>query len=170
MPCGTPPASRWTCCAERASSGTDDLAPVGAVGDTGLHILAQQLSREVGLVPTSSMGRLFDAVASLLGVCQQVTYEGQAAVELEHLARRGDPAPLAFGVDGALLDPVPLIAGLVDGLRAGVGSADLAAGFHAAVIDATVAAATSVARAAGIPAIGLTGGVFVNRILLNGIT
>jgi len=147
----------------------DDLAPVGAVGDTGRHILAQQFSRDVGLVATSSMGRLFDAVASLLGVCQRVTNEGQAAVELEHLARRGDPAPLAFGVDGALLDPVPLIAELVAGLRAGVSPADLAAGFHAAVIDATAAAAGSVARAAGIPAIGLTGGVFVNRILLNGL-
>ena len=147
----------------------DDLAPVGAVGDAGVHVLAQQISRGVGLVPTSSMGRLFDAVASLLGVCQQVTYEGQAAVELEHLARRGDPAPLAFGVAGALLDPAPLIAGLVAGLRAGIDRADLAAGFHAAVIDATASAAGSVARAAGIPAIGLTGGVFVNRILLSGL-
>lgn len=68
-----------------------------------------------------------------------------------------------------MLDPVPLIAELVAGLRAGVSAADLAAGFHAAVIDATAAAAGSVARAAGIPAIGLTGGVFVNRILLNGL-
>ena len=106
---------------------------------------------------TTSMGRLFDAVASLLGVCQQVTYEGQAAVELEHLARRGDPAPLAFGVDGALLDPVPLIAGLVEGLRAGVSAADLAAGFHDAVIDATAAAADRsrgrpVSRRSGSPA------------------
>jgi hydrogenase maturation protein HypF len=148
---------------------TRDLAPVGAVGEGGLHVLAQQISRGVGLVPTSSMGRLFDAVASLLGVCQLVTYEGQAAVELEHLARRGDPAPLAFGIDGALLDPVPVIGGLVAGLRSGIARADLAAGFHAAVIHAAAAAAGSVARAAGIPAIGLTGGVFVNRILLSGL-
>ena len=147
----------------------DDLAPVGALGDAGLRILAQQISRGVGLVPTSSMGRLFDAVASLLGVCQHVTYEGQAAVELEHLARRGDPAALAFGVEGAVLDPAPVIAGLVAGLRSGVDRVDLAAGFHAAVIEATAAAAGSVARAAGIATIGLTGGVFVNRLLLTGL-
>jgi hydrogenase maturation factor HypF (carbamoyltransferase family) len=132
----------------------------------GLHILAQQIPRGLGCVTTSSMGRLFDAVASLLGVCQEVTYEGQAAAELEHLARTGSPVTLDFAVAEGVLDPAPVIAGLVEGLRAAAGVADLAAGFHAAVIRATAAAAADRARAAGISVIGLTGGVFANRLLL----
>ncbi|MFM9033724.1 MAG: carbamoyltransferase HypF [Mycobacterium sp.] len=146
-----------------------DLAPVGAVGAEGLRVLAQQIPRGVGCVPTSSMGRLFDAVASLLGVCQEVSYEGQAAVELEHLARTGSGADLDFDVSGGLLDPAPLIAGLVAGLRAGTSPADLAAGFHHAVVRATAAAAAHCAASAGIPTVGLTGGVFANRLLLQGL-
>ncbi len=159
----------------------DDLAPVGAVGESGRHVLSQQIPRGVGCVPTTSMGRLFDAVASLLGVCQNVSYEGQAAIELEHLARRGrvdprvaalqpaGPADLEFGVAGGLLDHAPLIAGMVAGLRAGTPPGDLAAGFHAALVRATVQAVRHCAGSAGIRLVGLTGGVFANRILLQGI-
>jgi hydrogenase maturation protein HypF len=149
-----------------------DLPPVAAVGEAGLHVLRQQIPRGVGCVPTTSMGRLFDAVASLLGVCQEVSYEGQAAIELEHLARRGQhrrPGCLEFAVTDGLLDPAPLIAGLVAGLRAGAEPADLAAGFHAAVIRGTAEAAGRTADHAGISVIGLTGGVFANRILLQGL-
>lgn len=148
-----------------------DLAPVNAVGERGRSILAQQIPRGLGCVTTTSMGRLFDAVASLLGVCQTVTYEGQAAVELEHLATRGDPDrhALEFDTHAAVIDHLPVIAGLVAGLRAGVGRADLAASFHAAVVHATVRATAECARAASITTVGLTGGVFVNRLLLNGI-
>lgn len=135
--------------------------------DQELHVLAQQIPRGVGCIPTSSMGRLFDAVASLLGVCQEVTYEGQAAVELEHLARRGRVVPLEFGVAAGVLDPVPLIVGLVRGLGEGTSPADLAAGFHEAVIAATAQAVCQ--SAAGIGTVGLTGGVFVNRILREGL-
>lgn len=146
-----------------------DLPPVAAVGEDGLHILAQQVPRGLGCVPTTSMGRLFDAVASLLGVCQEVTYEGQAAVELEHLARTGRPYAVDFPVADGVMDPAPVVAGLVAGLRSGTDVADLAAGFHGAVIRATAAAATACARAAGITVIGLTGGVFANRLLLQGL-
>lgn len=144
-------------------------APLAAVGDRGLHILAQQIPRGVGCVPTTSMGRLFDAVAALLGVCQEVTYEGQAAVELEAIARTGRPGELRFTVRDGVMDPLPVIRGLVDGLRESVSVADLAASFHHAVIEATVVAADTAAHAAGVGTIGLTGGVFANRLLLDGI-
>lgn len=144
-----------------------DLPAVESLSAQARYVLAQQLPLGIGCVETSSMGRLFDAVASLLGVCQQVSYEGQAAVELEHLARRGRAAPLDFDVTGGVLDPTPLITALVRGLRAGTTPADLAAGFHAAVIRATAEAVGQ--AAAGVGTVGLTGGVFVNRLLRDGL-
>ncbi|MGV0991248.1 MAG: carbamoyltransferase HypF [Mycobacterium sp.] len=146
-----------------------DLPPVAAVGSDGLHVLRQQIPRGLGCVSTTSMGRLFDAVASLLGLCQTVSYEGQAAVELEHLARQGRPAELDFDTHDGVMDPAPVIRGIVEGLRAGVAPADLAAGFHHAVVRATAEAALDCARTAGISVIGLTGGVFANRLLLQGL-
>ncbi|MGJ6125081.1 carbamoyltransferase HypF [Mycolicibacterium sp. Y3] len=148
-----------------------DLPPVSAVGETGRHVLAQQIPRGIGCVATTSMGRLFDGVASLLGVCQQVTYEGQAAIELEQLARAGGPGARAvdFEIGDGVMDPTPAIIGLVDGLRAGAAVPELAWAFHQAVIRATVGVAAESALAAAIPTIGLTGGVFANRLLLEGI-
>jgi hydrogenase maturation protein HypF len=136
-----------------------------------MKVLAQQIPRGVRCITTSSMGRLFDAVASLLAVCQRVSYEGQAAIELEHLARGGSArgVDVDFGVEAGLMDPIPVITGLVDGLRSGVDVADLAAAFHDAVVRATVDAVTNCACAAGIGTVGLTGGVFVNQLLLDGI-
>lgn len=148
---------------------SDDLPPVAALGENALHILRQQIPRGLSCVPTTSMGRLFDAVASLLGVCQKVTYEGQAAIELEHLARWGRAVDLDFAVAAGVLDPAPVIAGIAAGLRGGTAREDLAAGFHQAVITATATAATAAARAAGISVIGLTGGVFANQLLLQGL-
>lgn len=150
---------------------TPDLAPVAAATDDELRLTRSQLETGAGCVPCSSMGRLFDAVASLLGVRHRIDYEGQAAVELEALAesaghergRPGPALPLAVRPDG-VIDPAPMVQTMVAALYAGTPRALLAAAFHHAVADAVTAA---VARVAGTTRlVGLTGGVFQNVLLL----
>ena len=151
---------------------TADLPPVAAAGAAELRVLQSQLESGFGCVPCTSAGRLFDAVASLLGVRHRIAYEGQAAIELEVLARsaedvRGTAPDLAFpvGPDG-VLDPAPMLAGLVAGLRDGVPEALLAEAFHTALAGAVAAVATRVGREHGVQLAGLTGGVFQNVLLL----
>jgi hydrogenase maturation protein HypF len=111
------------------------------------------------------VGRLFDAVASLLGVRHRATYEGQAAIELEMLAAGGSGRRMSFEVeDHGVFDPAPVLAGIVAGMRSGVPVAELALGFHHALADAV---ALVVAQVAGpVRVAGLTGGVFQNVLLL----
>lgn len=145
---------------------TPDLAPVAAAAPEELRLTGSQLESGTGCVPCSSMGRLFDAVSSLLGVRHRIDYEGQAAIELEALAETASAGvPLRFGVgaDG-VIDPSLMMRELVSGLRAGAQPAALAAGFHQAV---AVAVADAVERVAGDgQLVGLTGGVFQNALLL----
>jgi hydrogenase maturation protein HypF len=148
---------------------TPDLAPVAAATADELRLTRSQLETGTGCVPCSSMGRLFDAVASLLGVRHRIDYEGQAAIELEALAQSADatPAqpslPLAVRPDG-VIDPAPMVQTTVAALYAGTPPAVLAAAFHRAV---AVAVAEVVAQVAGgTTLVGLTGGVFQNVLLL----
>lgn len=145
------------------------LAPVAAATDDELRLLRTQFATGRGCVPTSSMGRLFDAVAALLGVRQRIDYEGQAAIELEVLAASAAsasvPLRIAVGAD-RVLDPAPLITGLVAALRDGAEPAQLALAFHRAVAQAVAEVVTHVAGATRV--VGLTGGVFQNVLLLRG--
>jgi hydrogenase maturation protein HypF len=151
-----------------------DLAPVTAATPAELAVIRSQLDNNVGCVPCSSMGRMFDAVASLLGVRHRIDYEGQAAIELEVLADSvGETAAelpggmptlrLAVRADG-LIDPARMVREMVSALRAGVEPAVLAAGFHQAI---AAAVSEVVALVAGeVRLVGLTGGVFQNVLLL----
>jgi hydrogenase maturation protein HypF len=149
-----------------------DLPPVAAAGAAELRVLKSQLDSGFGCVPCTSAGRLFDAVASLLGVRHRIAYEGQAAIELEVLAEsaqdvRGTAPRLHFqiGADG-VLDPAPMLVGLVAGLRDGVPAALLAEAFHVALAEAVAAVAVQVGREHGVQLAGLTGCVFQNVLLL----
>ncbi|MGB6206510.1 carbamoyltransferase HypF [Mycobacterium sp.] len=148
---------------------TPDLPPVIAATPAELRLTRSQLESNVGCVPCSSMGRLFDAVASLLGVRHGIDYEAQAAIELEALAQSiGDtPGPrlrMTVRADG-VIDPTDMLRTMVSALRTGTQPAVLAAEFHQAV---AAAVADAVGMAAG-PArlVGLTGGVFQNVLLLS---
>ena len=143
------------------------LPPVVAVDEVGRRLLDAQLERGVGCVPTSSMGRLFDGVASLLGIRHEAGYEAQAAIELEGVAATwAGPVPdLGFelAADG-VASWVPVVQALVEGRRAGCPLGALAAGFHAAVVDLVVAWADRV----GLGTVALSGGVFQNALVLSG--
>ncbi len=147
------------------------LAPVQAAAPGELAVLERQLARSVRCVPTSSMGRLFDAVSALLGVRQQVSYEAQAAIELEaiagpHLAPpRAERAPnYSFGLTGEEIDAAPVVAAVAADVLAGGAIGPIAAGFHLAVARMT-ADVVSAAWRPGAP-VALTGGVFQNVVLL----
>jgi hydrogenase maturation protein HypF len=124
---------------------------------------------------TTSAGRLFDAVAALLGLRSRITYEGQAAIELETLARnvpRQDapryPADLveAAGPGGLeVLDPAPLVATVLSEIDRGTDRAEIAAGFHEGLGRATAALGARLARRHGLDTVALSGGVFQNARL-----
>jgi hydrogenase maturation protein HypF len=122
---------------------------------------------------TSSAGRLFDAVAAILGVRDTINYEGQAAVELEQLA---DPSETgAYGAsivgpdaDGGLLrlGGTDLVGAVVEEVTAGVAPGLVAARFHNGLAAATVAACQHLRDTTGLGTVALSGGVFQNMLLL----
>jgi hydrogenase maturation protein HypF len=148
------------------------LPPVAACPPAELRVLRRQLETGFNCVPTSSMGRLFDAVAALAGVRQQVSYEAQAAIELEALARPEageDPRyKLAFAHEGSTLvfDASSLLAAVVEDVTAGRSSHEIASRFHQAVASLVLDVSLSMRARLGIRRVGLTGGVFQNVTLL----
>ncbi|WP_068272956.1 carbamoyltransferase HypF [Aldersonia kunmingensis] len=152
---------------EAGIEASDALPCIRALRDGEHELIASQLSTGAGCVRTTSAGRLFDGVSSLLGVRHRVTYEAQAAIELEALARSAArPIPLAIDIDVDQLTLRALLEELVPALRRGDDTASLALGFHHALAHGTAELAVRRAKDFGIRGIGLTGGVFQNRLLL----
>ncbi len=134
-------------------------------------IATQQILRRLNAPLASSIGRLFDAAAAILGVCSVSRYEGEAAMRLEALAggRLADalPFPATVNSDGVwVLDPVPLLVALGERRATGADTAELAAQFHESVAAATDALAARLADEAGLRSVALGGGCFQNARLL----
>jgi hydrogenase maturation protein HypF len=150
-----------------------DIPSIEAADATERAAIASMMRSGTGCTPTTSMGRLFDAVASILGVRHDVEHEGQAAMELEALAvtSPGATDPDGWGLDvedeagSLLLDPAPVVRAAVRSVRAGVPAGAASRAFHAAVAAAVEAAALRLRDTHGTGVVGLTGGVFQNARL-----
>jgi hydrogenase maturation protein HypF len=135
---------------------------------TDLGVVARMIETGFNSPWTTSCGRLFDAVSALLGITAVATYEGQAAVELSELAETAVlPDPFPFELRGDVLDVTAMIRELAAAVTAAAGGnrATLAARFQETVARAFVRAAVEAARATGLTRVGLSGGVFANRVV-----
>jgi hydrogenase maturation protein HypF len=146
---------------------TPDLAPVRATPAAELRALERQLDRQVYCVPTSSMGRLFDAVSSLLDLRHTVSYEAQAAVELETVASAASDGGriYRFSIGAGQIDPAPVLRAIVADLRRGCPVGAISAAFHVAVASLIVEVAAQVRAATGLRQVALSGGVFQNVLV-----
>lgn len=150
---------------------TEDLACVAHATEQERLAVRRMVARDAlsaGLVapPTSSMGRLFDAVAALIGVRQEVRDEAQAAVELEALADPSEHGSYTFAFDGSTFDASPVIRELVVEVRQGVSPPILAARFHNAVAAVVGEVCLRARQLTGVHRVALSGGVWQNLFLL----
>jgi hydrogenase maturation protein HypF len=138
----------------------DDLPAVQACSETERGILRQQLERSINTVQTSSMGRLFDAVASLIGIRQLVSYEAQAAIEMEALLTPSEAA-YSFVYEEEQINPAPVLKAIIEDMRAGISKAVIAGRFHRSIVGLIL----DIAKRQDFPIVVLSGGVFQNRYL-----
>jgi hydrogenase maturation protein HypF len=130
------------------------------------HAVAALCRSGVAAPLTTSAGRLFDAVAALCGLRAEVTHEGQAAMELEAVARLDERGAYPLPLREGRLDARETVRALVDELAAGADVGLVAARFHNALAAATASACAELAESRGLGTVVLSGGVFQNRLLL----
>jgi hydrogenase maturation protein HypF len=144
-----------------------DLPPVSHAQKMDvLNTLRVQIERGVNAPLTSSMGRLFDAVAALLGIRQTANYEAQAAIELESQVDPAETGLYPFDIQEQAIDPGPLLAAIVGDLRGSVSAATIAARFHNTVAEMMRYVCIEIRSRYGIDEIALSGGVWQNMSLL----
>jgi hydrogenase maturation protein HypF len=132
------------------------------------HLLAQMIARGLNAPPSSSLGRLFDAVAALIGLRDVALYEGQAAAELEAIASDDAlvyPLEITPG-QPAIIETAPLVRAVVADLQAAVPPALIAGRFHGSIAIALTRVCTLARATSGLNVVALSGGVFQNRRLL----
>ena len=148
-------------------------------------VTATMIERGINSPHTSSMGRLFDAAAAILGICGKATYEGEPAIEFEAAAWRALSSESAcptgnmasFSVtessrpdDCHVLNSRPLFEALLEGIRTGVPAGKLALDFHVTIARASARIASEICVREDLDTVALSGGVFMNRLLLQLLT
>ncbi len=143
-----------------------DLALWREVPESQRKLVRGMLAHDINTVQTSSCGRLFDAVASLIGLRQETNFEGQAAIELESIAAEGVAESYPFALESGDVDFRPAVERIVAGVLAGVPPSVIAARFHNTVAEAIVEVCRRVRADEKLNRVCLSGGTFQNMKLL----
>lgn len=143
---------------------------IGSEQRVAAHVLTRMMDRGLNSPLTSSVGRLFDAVAALAGRRRVVSFEGQAAMELEGLAAASSdqgqyPYALARADGRLVIDTRPMIRAVAHDARSGQDATVIARRFHEGLATATADVCTQLSATTGISEVVLTGGVFLNAVL-----
>lgn len=139
-------------------------------GSEKISLILQQIDKRINSPLTSSLGRLFDGVAALLGLCPSISYEGEAAVELEMIANPKVSGAYDFQIEDEKGQEVirlkPLWAGILKDLVKELSPAEISGKFHNTIVEMSLSLCQQIARRQGIKRVALSGGVFQNRLLL----
>ncbi len=152
------------------------LAVVRQAGERNVRLIARLVERNLNTPPTSSAGRLFDAVAALVGVpgSHRTTYEGQAAIELELAAsgsaNRGYPFRLRDEGGGWVVETREVVAGVVEDLSSGREVEEISAKFHRTMAEVVACGCERVRERSGTNVVALSGGTFQNMLLMEQAT
>lgn len=171
LPGGDAAARHPVQCAAGFLSQIDDLPDLSIPPfnfSSRYQVALQLIEKRVRTFETTSMGRLFDACAALLGFTRPISFEGQAAIWLEHLARAGDTRDVyAFPVGDATLDFRPLLTAVVDDRLRGRSPADIARAFHRGVAKGLCDGVKLLCEKHRVETAVFSGGVFQNDLLLS---
>ncbi len=148
-----------------------DLGLLRETDEKRVNLILEMIKKHIHSPLTSSLGRLFDGVAAIAGLRTCVHYEGQAAMELEMIADEGNS--IFYDYEWEAGDPIrvmpgPMVRGVVEDLKRGVGIPVISGKFHATIIRLFSALCEQVKRETGLDRVLLSGGVFQNAILLKG--
>jgi hydrogenase maturation protein HypF len=143
-----------------------ELALWRDVPETQRRLVRSMIAQGVNTIETSSCGRLFDAVASVIGLRQQISFEGQAAIELETIAADGVADAYPFSLAGDTVDFRPAIERIVGEVRASIPAPVIAARFHNTVAEAVVEVCRRLRAEERLNRVCLSGGTFQNMKLL----
>jgi hydrogenase maturation protein HypF len=149
--------------------------PGQSISEQERHIVRQQVDRHLNTPLTSAAGRLFDAVAALIGIRHRVTYEAQAAIEMEMLAsahkgpatrKAAYPFTVEAGDDGSVIRLREMLGAIQSDLAAGECQAEISWRFHQTMAEIIVTVCQQIGRESGLRTVALSGGCFQNRLLL----
>lgn len=133
-----------------------------------IGIVNQQVEKKLNAPLTSSMGRLFDAISSLIGIRNQVTYEAQAAIEMEVLAKKfiGEANPYPFEIEDGIIRVGEMFERVIRDVKSNLSAGLIGARFHQTVSAMAVEAGVKVREKTKINEVALSGGVWQNQVLL----